>query len=342
MFIMNNINLIENNYYVYLYLDPRKPGSYSYYDLFFEYEPFYVGKGKNNRCYNGLNDNHKSLKKNKINKIISDGYLPIVIKHIESISEIDALNREVDLIHKIGRFDKQSGPLTNHTDGGDGTSGHICSIETRKKISIANTDKPKSDATKKKISIGNTNKIRTKEHKDILINSHTGENNHSIEWTDKLCIPVLQYDLSMNLIKEHQSIKGAAIEINITPIQISRVCAGKKYYKSAGGFVWKYKDKNIQGHITKPNIMSNHTEETKQKMRKPKIWKTEDGKHPSNNKILQSKYPAILQYDMNNNLVGEWSTINLLCKELNYNVGYMIKVLHNNKNYAYNFFWKFK
>jgi hypothetical protein len=39
--------------YVYLYLDPRKPGHYIFilngFKLEFDYEPFYVGKGTNNR-----------------------------------------------------------------------------------------------------------------------------------------------------------------------------------------------------------------------------------------------------------------------------------------------------
>jgi len=33
-----------NKYYVYVYLDSRKPGKYKYGEYEFDYEPFYVGK----------------------------------------------------------------------------------------------------------------------------------------------------------------------------------------------------------------------------------------------------------------------------------------------------------
>lgn len=35
-----------NEFYVYVYLDPRNPGKYNYDDLSFDYEPIYIGKGK--------------------------------------------------------------------------------------------------------------------------------------------------------------------------------------------------------------------------------------------------------------------------------------------------------
>lgn len=43
---------IQNKFYVYVYLDPRKPGKYKYGEYEFDYEPFYVGKGTGRRIRN--------------------------------------------------------------------------------------------------------------------------------------------------------------------------------------------------------------------------------------------------------------------------------------------------
>ena len=61
-----------NIYYVYAYLDPRKGGKFKYEDIEFDYEPFYIGKGKNSRMIRhlNLNNEHNQLKKNKIKKIV--------------------------------------------------------------------------------------------------------------------------------------------------------------------------------------------------------------------------------------------------------------------------------
>ena len=52
---------MNNIYYTYVYLDTRKSGFYSYSGLnnerfVFNYEPFYIGKGKNNRFKDHLLD----------------------------------------------------------------------------------------------------------------------------------------------------------------------------------------------------------------------------------------------------------------------------------------------
>lgn len=41
-------------YYTYIYLDPRKPGHYSYSTLSFLHEPIYVGKGCQKRYLDHL------------------------------------------------------------------------------------------------------------------------------------------------------------------------------------------------------------------------------------------------------------------------------------------------
>ena len=89
-----------------------------------------------------------------------------------------------------------------------------------------------SENTRKAIELGliNTN-IFFKEGKDnIMYNKHNKEHPSSI--------PVLQYDLKGNFIKEYESIKQAQNELKI--YKISECCKGER--KTAGGYRWKYKE----------------------------------------------------------------------------------------------------
>jgi hypothetical protein len=53
-------------------------------------------------------------------------------------------------------------------------------------------------------------------------------------------IKVLQFDLNNQFIKEWDCIKDASRELNIIDCGISFCCKGKR--KTAGGYIWKYKD----------------------------------------------------------------------------------------------------
>lgn len=149
----------ENRFYVYVYLDPRKQGQYTYENttISFLYEPFYIGKGTKNRCYKHLweaeNTNKNFFRLNKIRKILKEGYEPIIMKIFDKLSNDTALQVEIDMISLIGRADKNLGSLTNMTDGGDGNNGFIRTVEYRKKLSEALTGikKPprKEEHTKK-------------------------------------------------------------------------------------------------------------------------------------------------------------------------------------------------
>lgn len=53
---------------------------------------------------------------------------------------------------------------------------------------------------------------------------------------------IIQYDKSGNFIKEFYSAAQAERETGANYTHIVSVCAGKKARKSAGGFLWRYKD----------------------------------------------------------------------------------------------------
>ncbi len=113
-------------YYIYIYLDPFKPGNYNYQDLTFNYEPFYVGRGKNYRCKVHIQKHklkNKSLKNNKILEIKNNGLEPIIDIYLTGLTFNDSLNLEREFISKIGRQIKNEGPLTNLTTGGQGVEG---------------------------------------------------------------------------------------------------------------------------------------------------------------------------------------------------------------------------
>lgn len=55
--------------------------------------------------------------------------------------------------------------------------------------------------------------------------------------------PILQYDLQGNFIKEWKSIKEASSELKINSSSIGNCINKRKYYLTAGGFIWKYKKK---------------------------------------------------------------------------------------------------
>ena len=60
-------------FYVYVYLDPRKSGKFSYKTVSFLYEPIYIGKGKDRRYLihlKLLKNKQKSHFKNKLLKIL--------------------------------------------------------------------------------------------------------------------------------------------------------------------------------------------------------------------------------------------------------------------------------
>ena len=213
-------------FYVYAYLDPRKMGLFNYDGIEFGYEPFYIGKGKGNRCFNGINDKRKCLKVSKIKSIINSGNYPIIIKLFTDLSENVSFQKEIDLIGKIGRIDRNTGPLTNMTEGGDGTSGRI---DTENDIK------------------------RKKSFK------------HSEKWKNVLSKPVIQFKDGIQ-INEYKSVKEASEKTGLIKQNISACLTGKYKTTGGFSWKYKNEKDSLQGHLKKSNEMPKHSEITKIKM----------------------------------------------------------------------------
>lgn len=112
-------------HYVYVYLDPLVDYP-DVLDINIFKKPIYVGKGKLDRSDSHWNlvKKGKKLKNSmldsQLTKIKNSGCRPIIIKIRECMSDADAKLLESELISLIGRRIKNSGPLLNISDGGDG------------------------------------------------------------------------------------------------------------------------------------------------------------------------------------------------------------------------------
>jgi hypothetical protein len=165
---------MENDYYVYIYLDPRKSGKYVYDDLQFENEPFYVGKGRGYRIYEHLRETRyiNSYKINKINKIKKEGDAPIIRKIYENLSEKEAFLKEKEIILKIGRL--KNGPLVNFSDGGEGQSGYKHKKSDKEKISVG-----------VKMAFKNMDPIKEKNRRKNISKALMGHKGHVFQHSDE-------------------------------------------------------------------------------------------------------------------------------------------------------------
>lgn len=101
-----------------------------------------MGKGKNRRYLHHLfesvlRSDPNRHKVNTIRCILTAGLRPNILIISEHDDEREALAAERELIAKWGRADLGRGPLTNMTDGGEGTSAKVFTEEYRKKLAAA-------------------------------------------------------------------------------------------------------------------------------------------------------------------------------------------------------------
>jgi len=219
----------QNNYYVYCYMDPRKPGRYYYdgIDVCFLWEPFYIGCGKGTRVNEHLSNyelnsekriNHNRIKNKKFKDILLENLSPISTILFSNLEKDISRKIEISLIDKIGRIVKKNGPLANISDGGDGGDN----------MKYLDPERKKEIYTR----ISKLNRERKYDYKD-------GTEVH-------------QYSIDGNYLNTFRSVSMASKELKIHKYTIL-CCMKGDGYKSAGGFIFRdYKVDKIEPTIIYP------------------------------------------------------------------------------------------
>ena len=160
----SQVTKTDEVFYVYVLLDPRKSGTFTYEEYHFKNEPFYVGLGHNKRIKQHVRRVQSNLlaeksdyflkgnrhKKNKIKRILEEKLKPIEVYIKKRLTWSEANELEIHLIETIGRNDLDLGPLTNLTVGGEGNLNP--NEDVRKKIGNAHKGRKPTAEVLKKIS----------------------------------------------------------------------------------------------------------------------------------------------------------------------------------------------
>lgn len=170
-------------YYIYAYFDPRT-------NL-----PFYIGKGKDTRKFDHLNESSSKKENKEKFKIIQElklANLSPIIKELESNIENESMayDREDFYILKYGRKDiDQNGILTNKTIGGKHPPAPVWTAEKRRQHSEFNEEYWTTERRK-------THGLKTKGNNGGFLGGETVKGTVSV--TDlngnNLRIPKIEYD----------------------------------------------------------------------------------------------------------------------------------------------------
>ncbi len=240
---------MEYTSYIYAYLDPRKPGEFKFGNYIFEFEPFYIGKGKTTTVYNrmyrhlefvknrGIDLTNNQYKFNLIKQILDDNLEPLIIKVEENLTEENAFNLEKLLIEIIGTRINLKGSLVNISNGGDGgdtftNNPNKEEIREKRRHLMAGSNNPRYG-----IKLEETPSHKAKEagchwNKGFKHSSETKRKQSEKRQGSKnsRAFKVYKYDINLNLIAEYDYAKNCAEENEINYTQfISRIIDKQEY-----------------------------------------------------------------------------------------------------------------
>jgi len=235
----------DNKYYVYCYLDPRSSGKFTYGDMEFDNEPFYVGKGSKKRIGDHITPGYlkRDTNKKKVNKILSilgKGLKPIQIKLFENLTEEKSLEKEKEVVSTIGRMDCKKGPLTNLTDGGEHcVHWNDLSIEKQEELRIKRSINMKENnlmfdkEIAKRNGYARRGQIRSEEWKKEM----SDKVKNSINYRKKVKhLEICQYDDKLNLLNIFISLRETSRQTGFSFFKIKKSinemkCVDGYYFK---------------------------------------------------------------------------------------------------------------
>ncbi len=142
---------------------------------------------------------------------------------------------------------------------------------------------------------------------------------------------VYQYDFKYNLINIFDNCIQASESVNCCGSGISSCCRGKyRFYK---GFVWFYEKDNNKENIKRRITLAVN----------PLII-TQSKRDKIRNTLRNGKYnkKEIIQLDLDDNIIREWSCTKSASDELGFSNGYLCDFLKGRHKKAYGFKWKYK
>lgn len=190
----------------------------------------YIGKSKNiserweKHLYALKSNTHpNSHLQSSFNKYGEVNFSFLILDSFEEMKEITLNELEIKLIKEYKSHIDLYG--YNKTFGGEGAS-HIDSV--KQKISNTLKGRPLDDRRREILTKSNVGKKKTEEWKKDI--------------SKKLSVPIIQYDLEMNFIREWSSMREAANKLGIYESGINSCVNGRQ--KSSKGFIWKRKTVN--------------------------------------------------------------------------------------------------